>query len=206
MPSTLVHVAVAGLVGTALLGRAFDRRAIAVVLLVATIPDLDAFAGLVLPGAHRALLHTSVLPALVGGLLWADGRRQASVLRRRYGPRGVRVAWVALAGFVCGGLLPDLFTNGVNLLYPLHDAFYTVNGEALLSSQRGFVQTFVEIAPAAPQPTTETIHYSTGVDPAPGAEPATVDRVFPLAASGFELLLVLLGAFTVAVRLWEVDA
>jgi len=203
MPSTLVHVAVAGLVGTALLGRRFDGRAIALVLAVAALPDLDAVVGLVLPGAHRSLLHSAVPVALAAAAIRADARREASWLRGRYGDRGVRVAWVALAGVVCGGVLPDLFTNGVNLLYPLHDAFYTVDGEALLSSERGFVQTFVDLSAGGTPATTDTLHYSTGVDPSPGPEPDSVERVFPLATSGLQLLLVVLGAFTVGARLLE---
>lgn len=202
MPSTLVHVAVAGLVGAALLSR-FDRRAAAAVLAAGAVPDLDTFAGFLIRGAHRSLLHTLLLPAAVGALLLWDTRgRDRSWLRERYGGRGVRVAWAATAALLVGGIMPDLFTNGVNAFYPVHDAFYTVNGRALLSNQRGFVQTFVELAPAEPAPSTGERHYSTGVDPTAGSEPENVERVFPLAMSGLQLLLVLAGYGVVAVRLW----
>jgi hypothetical protein len=77
-----------------------------------------------------------------------------------------------------------------------------VNGELLLSNQRGVVQTFVELRPDQPAQTTETLHYSTGVDPTPGRESADVERVFPLATSGIQLLLVVAGFGTVALRLW----
>jgi len=204
MPSTLVHVAVAGLVGTALLGAAFDRRAIAVVLAAAALPDLDAFAGPVLPGAHRALLHTFLFPALLAAIVLWDARRTGSVARRWWDDRGHRVAWVAVAGVLLGGILPDLFTNGVNVLYPVHDTFYRVNGELLLSNQRGLVQTFVELGKSGVG-TTETVHYSTGVDPTPGAESANVERRFYVVQSGFELLTVLLGFGLVGVRLWDDD-
>jgi hypothetical protein len=203
VPSTLVHLGVAALVGTALLGPAVDRRALAVVVAVAALPDLDAVAGLVLPGAHRALLHTLLLPALVGALVAADGRRrpEASLVRRRLGPAGPRIAWVAVATLLVGGILPDLATNGVNALYPLHDRFYTVDGRALLSTERGFVQTFVEFDAPAEPPTTANTHYRTGVDPTPGPEPAGVERIFPLAWSGTRLLLVVAGFGTALVRL-----
>jgi hypothetical protein len=202
VPSTLVHLGVAALVGTALLGPAFDRRALAVVVAVAALPDLDAVAGLVLPGAHRALLHTLLLPALVGALVAADGRRSgASLVRRRLGPDGPRIAWVAVATLLVGGVLPDLATNGVNALYPLYDRFYTVDGRALLSTERGFVQTFVEFDAPAEPPTTANTHYRTGVDPTPGPEPAGVERVFPLAWSGTQLLLVVAGFGVALVRL-----
>ncbi|MFB6123644.1 MAG: metal-dependent hydrolase [Haloferacaceae archaeon] len=207
MPSTLVHVAVGGIVGAALLGAAFDRRSIAVVLAAAAVPDLDTFTGIYLLGTHRALLHTFVVPAVLGGVLLYDGRiRPRSVLRARWGDRGVRVAGVAVLSLLFGGILPDLMTNGVNVLYPLHDQFYTVDGKVLLSNQRGVVQTFVELSPPEKptQPsTTANTHYWTGVDVARGEEPEHVERIFPVVRSGFQLLVVLLGALTVGGRLLE---
>jgi hypothetical protein len=206
MPSTLVHAAVGGLVGAALLATEFDARAVAVVLAAAAVPDLDAFSGLVLPGAHRSLFHTLLFPALVGGLLLFDTLRTESHLRGRFGDRGVRIAWVALAALCFGGILPDLVTNGVNALYPAVDAFYTVDGKLLLSDQRGLVQTFVEIQPperTEPRPSTRTLHYSTPVDPSPGKEPADVERVAPVFQAGWELMLVVVSAVVVGVRLWD---
>lgn len=205
MPSTLVHVAVAGLVGVALLGEDFTPRALAVVLVAAAFIDSDAFVGLYLGGAHRSLFHTLLLPLVLVALVAYDSRIRgsASLLRRRWGDHGVRVAWVAIAGLTFGGIFPDLFTNGVNAFYPLHDTFYTVNGRALLSDQRGLVQTFVDFSPDEPLPTTETLHYSTGVDPLPGKEQGPVERVFPLAMAGWQLMLVVLGGFVTGTRLWE---
>jgi membrane-bound metal-dependent hydrolase YbcI (DUF457 family) len=206
MPSTLVHVALGGLVGAALLTSEFDVRAVVVVVAVTAFPDVDALAGLVLPGAHRSLFHSFLLPAVVCGLLLADTLRANSLLRTRYGTRGVRLAWVSLAAMVFGGILPDLFTNGVNAFYPAVDAFYTVDGKLLLSDQRGLVQTFVEVQPLAqaePRPTTRTLHYSTPVDPSPGSEPENVERVAPVFQAGWELMLVLVSGLVVAFRLWD---
>lgn len=209
MPSTLVHVAVGGIVGAALLGREFDRRSIAVVLAAAAIPDLDTFTGIYLLGTHRALLHTFVWPVVVGGVLLYDSRaRTASLVRGRWGGRGVRIAWVAVLALVVGGILPDLMTNGVNVLYPFHDQFYTFDGKVLLSNQRGVVQTFVDLSPPKPtnQPsTTSNTHYWTGVDVARGEDPTHVERVFPVVRSGLQLLVVLLGALTVGGRLRETE-
>jgi hypothetical protein len=205
MPSTVVHVALAGLVGVALLGEEFTPRALAVVLAVTALIDADAFVGLVLPGAHRSLFHTLLLPVVLGGFVAYDSRRRggASFLRRHWGDHGVRVAWVAIAGLTFGGIFPDLFTNGVNAFYPFHDTFYRVNGHLLVSDQRGLVQSFVELTPDTPRPTTETLHYSTAVDPTPGAEPENVERVFPLVMSGWQLMLVVIGGFVTTSRLWE---
>jgi hypothetical protein len=204
MPSTVVHLAIGGVVAAALLGSEFDRRSVAVVLAATAVPDLDTFAGLVLQGAHRALLHTLLLPALAGAVLAYDTRvRPASWLRDRWGGRGVRVSWVAVAALSFGGVFPDLMTNGVNAFYPLYDRFLTVNGELLLSNQRGVVQTFVDLSPDPEPRTTENTHYWTGVDPSPGDEPENVERIFPVVRSGLQLLVVLLGAFTLGARFYE---
>lgn len=205
MPSTVVHLALAGVVGVALLGEEFTPRALAVVLAAAALIDSDAFVGLVLPGAHRSLFHTLLLPVGLSGVVAYDSRfrGEASFLRRRWGDHGVRVAWVAVAGLTFGGIFPDLFTNGVNAFYPVHDTFYRLNGRLLVSSQRGLVQTFVELAPETPRPTTETLHYSTAVDPTPGREPANVERVFPVVMAGWQLMLVVVGGFVMGTRLWE---
>ena len=205
MPSTLVHIAVAGLLGVALLGDAFDRRAILTVMTIAAVPDLDTLLGLWLPGAHRAYLHTLVLPAALGVVLWWDVVvRSESTLRRRWGEAGVRVAWVSLVGMVFAHSLYDGVVNGVNLLWPLQDRFYDLSGELLYSTQRGLLQSFVD--PGMLEGTTANTHYYTGVDPTRGAEPENVERIFHLIQSGERLLLTLAGFGVVAVRLWRGDA
>jgi hypothetical protein len=203
MPSTVVHLAVGAVVAAALLGDEFDHRAVAVVLAATAIPDVDTFAGLYMQGAHRALLHTLMLPVTAGAVLTYDTRiRAVSRLHGHWGPRGVRVAWVALAALLIGGILPDLMTNGVNAFYPFYDRFLTVDGELLLSNQRGVVQTFVDLS-TQPERTTENTHYWTGVDPTRGEEPENVERIFPVVRSGFQLLVIVLGAFTLGARFWE---
>jgi len=212
MPSTLVHLAVGGLVAAGLLGAAFDKRALALCLAAAALPDVDTFIGLWVPGGHRAVLHTLLLPAVLGAALVVDERRNQR-LRERYGARGVVVAGAALGALTFGGIGPDLFTNGVNAFYPLHDQFYKLSGEALLSNQRGFVQTFVELSQggsggggggggtSAAVGSTEEVHYRTGVDVERGSDPKNVERTFPLVMSGTELLLVLTSAVVVGSRL-----
>lgn len=203
MPSTVVHLAVAALLASALLGRAFRPRTVAVVLLAVALVDADAFVGLYLPGAHRSLFHTLLLPAGAAAALLVDTRlRDRSALRERWGGDAERVAWVVVAAVLFAGVFPDLFTNGVNAFYPLHDRFYTVDGRLVLSTQEGVVQTFVQGAPETVR-TTENLHYRTGVDPSRGAEPENVDRRFPVVNGGWQLMLVLVGAVTLAARLWE---
>lgn len=205
MPSELVHLALGGIVAVALLGEAYDRRTLAVVLAFAAVPDLDAFVGLVVTGAHRSLFHTLLFPALLGTLVYFDTRRSDSWLRDRFDGHGVRVAGVGVLALLFGGILPDMVTNGVNWLYPLQDQFVALTGHVLLSSQRGLVQTVVQFgtphAGGAVVGTTHTLRYSTGLNPSPwGTTPGPVDRIVPVVDSGMQLLLVVLAAVLIVAR------
>jgi len=200
MPSTLVHVAIGALIAAALLEDAFGPRALGIVLLAVAIPDLDTFVGIAFPGTHRAALHTLLVPLLAAGAIAYDLRRENSWLRAR-GAGTVRVAWVAVLAYVVAGIGPDLFFNGVNILYPLHDRFYELNGRVLVSNQRGLVQTFWEAAESTGG-TTENTHYRTGADVSRGEDPANAERVFPIATSGLQMLLLLAATVVTGVRLW----
>lgn len=207
MPSTLVHLALAGLIAGTLLHREFDGRSLGAVLLVTAAPDLDSLVGLVIEGAHRAAFHSLLVPVVLAAAFAFDLRRDESLIRRRYGARGVRVGAVALVSLVFAAILPDLTHTGVNLLYPIHDRFYALDGHLLVSSRRGLVQTFVEFgAPDAGGTaggTTDTTHHPSAVDPTPGEEPESVERKLWLAGSGLKLLLVVTSATVVSVRLAE---
>jgi hypothetical protein len=227
MPSLVVHVALAGLVGAALLGREFDRRTILLVLAVPVVPDLDAFGGFLIPGSHRALLHTLLIPLALAALLYYDTRvRESSWLADRYGVRGVHVAWVAVVVYAVAGTGPDLFSGGgANPLYPLHDQFYALSGELQYSTTKGWEQTFVEVdlggeaaadsggtgseggadaggpaIDAGQRGSTKDVHINSGIDPNRGAEPEDVERIFPIAQSGWQLLLVLTSGVVLAGR------
>jgi inner membrane protein len=207
VPSTLVHVALAGLLACALLGDAFGVRSLLVVLAAVVVVDFDVFVGLYLVGAHRAAFHTLLWPTLGAVALTYDGLRERSALAERFGPNSPRIAWVTVAAVVLAGIGPDLVTNGANVFYPLHDQFYALEGKLQISNERGIVQTFVEDAAKG---STEETQYYTGIDPDPsqgGAEPVGTkdapERIFPLVTSGFQLLLVVSSAVTVGVRLWD---
>ncbi|SEW27859.1 metal-dependent hydrolase [Halobacterium jilantaiense] len=202
MPSTVVHVAFGALVATALL-RAFDARALAAVCAFAALPDLDTFLGLWVPGGHRALLHTALLPLLLGVLVAWDARQADSWLRARFGDRGPHVAGVGVVALAVGGIAPDLMTNGVNVLYPVHDTFYAFDGDLQLSNQRGVVQTFVELSGEEADSvvgTTADVHYQTGVDVARGEDPENAERLFPVVSSGMQLVVVAAAAVAVVGR------
>jgi len=206
MPSTLVHVAFGALLSAALLGLHYDARSLGVVLAATAFPDLDTFVGLVVPGAHRAAFHTLLVPLALAALVVWDTRYRERSWLRQYGDRGVQVAWVAIAAYLLAGIGPDLFFNGANVLYPVVDRFVEFTGHVYLSNQYGLVQT-VWGPGAGNSPvlgTTATVHYRTGVDYARGSDPANVERVFPVAMSGLQLLVLLTGLFVTTVRLWRV--
>lgn len=208
MPSTIVHLAFAGAIAAALLGEAFDRRALLVVFAVTAFPDLDSFVALVSSVGHRTAFHTLVIPAALAIGLWVDTRRrEASAVLARWGPRGVRIAWVSLVCYGAAGIGLDLFSvDGANPLWPLHDQFYEIDGRIELSSQRGLVQTFFESSPDGGPPAPTSLGSSaehtvtTGVDPAPAPEGEPVDRVFPIVRAGWQLLLLVVGTVVTAAR------
>lgn len=214
MPSTLVHMGVAGLIGAALLGDHFDGRAIAIVLLAAAIPDLDTFIGLwLVPGGHRTVLHNVIVPAtLLALVVWDTRFRANSAIKTRWGEYGVRVAWVSLlGGWILAHVMMDAFYNGVNLFWPLYDQFIDLSGQISISDQRGLIFTIIEfesgpdglaITDDHARGTADELHYYTGVDPGPD-RPATTERWFPIATTGERLLLLVTGFGAVLFRLWE---
>lgn len=221
MPSTVVHVSFALLLAAALLGRHYDRRALAVVAAVAAFPDLDSFASLVVESTHRAVLHTLIVPGgLAAVMLWDTRLRERSWLRERWGARGVHVAWVSLTGYVVAAIGLDLFQSmGVNLFYPVVDQFVGFSGTAGVRT-KGFFQTFIDVTPTEPsggagggvdvgqRGSTQDVHVGSGVDPTKGPESRTVRRTFPVVFRGWHLLVVLSTAFVLVARtrIRELDA
>ena len=218
MPSTIVHAGFALLLAAALLRGTLDRRVLAVLLVIVVAPEADALAGPWLDGAHRALLHTLLLPALAGGVLYWDTRvRDASRLRGRWGRRGVQLAWVALFAHVFAHALLDYtHLEGINPLYPVYDRFVTLEGELALSTTDGLVQTFVDLefgggtervaADVGATGTTADTHVDNPVEPDAAVEdesPESVERIFPIADSGWQLYLLLTGLFVLVARRFQ---
>jgi hypothetical protein len=210
MAPTLVSAAVAAVLAAALLGAAFDRRAVAVVVAAAVFPDLDAVASLAVPGATNALFHALWLPLTAGvALYWDTAVAADSRLRARFGWRGVRVAWVALAAVLVAGIGSDLFGEaGANLLYPFHDAYYSNDGRLVFSTQEGIVQTFVALGAEGPgilpfqsHGTTASSPISTWVNPdgRPGFS-LGADRDLSVVRSGWQLVIIAAGTTLLAVR------
>lgn len=213
MPSTVVHLALAGMIAGTLLGDAFDWRSLLVVFAVVFFPDLDSFTSLVSSAGHRAALHNVFVPLIAGLVIYADLRRgDQSYVRRRWGVRGIRLAWVSLLCYVIVGIGLDMVDGVANPLWPVHDQYYHLDGRIELSSQRGLVQTVVDwdLLPAdgggdtgsRSIGATDDNHLGTGIDPNEGPEPEDVDRMFPIVRSGWELVVLLIGTVTTATRFW----
>ena len=209
MTGTVVHMAFAGMLAAAFLGAAFDRRALATVLAVTAFPDLDSFVPLVAGLGHRTVFHNFVIPLGAAVLLWADLRRERSWVRDRWGPRGVRVAWVSIACYAVAAVALDMVSGVVNPLWPLYDQFYAIEGKLVISDQRGIVQTFVEtggdggsgsVPSPEPKGSSQELNISTGVDPDPSGTRTDPERIFPIARAGWQLVLLLVGTAVTAAR------
>lgn len=201
MPSTIVHLAFAGLIAAALLGRAFDRRSVLLVVGLIVLIDFDSFVALFAPFGHRTVFHNLMIPLVAGAFVFVDVYvREDSYLLERWGWWGYRVAWVTILCYAVAGVILDLTDGVVNLFWPIHDQFYALSGEIELSDQRGIVQTFVETSAengdqtTVTVGTTEDINITTGVDP---GEPDTPDeepeRIFPVIGATWELVVFLTG-------------
>jgi hypothetical protein len=207
MPSTLVHVAFAGMLAAALLGPYYDREAVLVVFAFTAFPDLDSFVALVSVAGHRTVLHTFLIPVGLGILLAVDTRvREESFVREWWGQRGVVVGWTGVVAYAAAGIGLDFIGGGVNPLWPLHDQFYRLDGTVELSDQRGVVQTFVDLSPdeGPPAPdgrgSSQEVNVSTGVDPDPDDTEENPERVFPVVRAGWQLWLLLVGSVVTGAR------
>lgn len=221
MPSTVVHAALAFVLAVALLGKYYDRKALAVVLVIVVLPELDTILGWWMSGAHRTVGHNVVFPAVAAVTLYYDTRmREESWLCERFenwgvgADWGVRVAWVGLYVHVFAHVLLDYaHLDGINVLWPLFDRFFSLDGELYLSTADGLVQTFVEIADdpdtgetavdVGETGTTEDVHVASPIDAAEDVQDEPdepIDRRFPIAVHGWQLYVIVVGTFTLAAK------
>jgi len=210
----VVHYAVTGLFAATLLGAAFDKRSLALSLVVVTLPDADAFIAIYSSVGHRAATTNLVIPTLLAVALAIDlYARDESYVRSRWGSYGVRLAWFSVFVYAVAHVLFDaVVTGGANLFWPLHDQFYVVQGELELSSKRGVVQTFVEWeanggtnggvqASVDSYGNTSSVQMSTAVAPSPGDPDGSTERIFPIVRGGWQLYLLVVGTLVTAARL-----
>ena len=95
------------------------------------------------------------------------------------------------------------------------DQFFNLEGELYLSASEGFVQTFVEIGTdpetgggvidAGQGGSRVETHVSNPAQPSPEPSSEPVDRRFPIAVHGWQLYVVLVGAFTLVAKRLQSD-
>lgn len=214
MPSLIPHAGLALLLAIGLLGRYYSKKAIALILVVLVFPELDTVLGLVIDGAHRTLLHNLLLPGVLATLLAWDSTWGPAWVHNRFGTTGVRIIWVAILAHTFAHVFLDwTHLEGINLLWPLHDQFFKLEGELYLSNTDGLVQTFIDVT-TDPQTGEQTIDAGGGgsrtetqvanpVQPGSDAEPA--GRRFLLVNQGWQLYLVFAGLFTVLAKQLQGD-
>lgn len=203
MSPTLVNIAIGILIGCALLGAAFNRRSITIVALAAALPDADVLLLVVWDGAINAVFHSIFIP-IIGALLlyWDTEIRNESTIHSRWGPYGVRVAWVSLASYGVAGIGFDFFTvEGVALLFPLSDSVYGLSGRLVFSTQEGFIQEYIRldsdgILPVWHLGTIGTYPIETGVLPQANGD----ERVIYLVQTGYHLVFVVTAVATLLAR------
>jgi membrane-bound metal-dependent hydrolase YbcI (DUF457 family) len=211
MPTSTVHAAVAFLLAVGLLGEYYDRRALAVILGIVLFPELDTALGLVMDGAHRTVFHTMLTSIVAAGVVYWDTTREGSWIRGRWGAYGVRLSWVGVFVHTFAHLGLDwAHLSGINIVWPLVDQFFSLDGELYYSATEGIVQTFVDIAvdpetgrqqvAAGQGGTTANTHVSSPVQPSKESSEGPVDRRFPIAVGGWQLYFLVVGAFTLLAR------
>jgi hypothetical protein len=156
---------------------------------------------------RRLYLGTGLFAA--GALYWDASLAGQSRLRARFGWRGVRIAWVALAAFLVAGIGTDLFgSTGANLLFPVHDAYYRIDGRLVFSTQEGIVQTFVALGAEGPgilplETVGTTASHAIPTFANPDGRPGLslgADRELSLVRSAWQLVVVAAAVATLAVR------
>lgn len=197
MPPVTVHIALGGLIGAVLLAEHFDTRAILAVMVTAGTPDLDVFVGFVMPGAHRAALHTLFFPlALSAVLVWDLYLRETSYVRGQWSAYGVRVAWVSILAMTVGHIMLDAFGSGINAFWPLYDQFYMITGDLVIWYDNGFTVDFLRVIELG---TTTNTHFGTGFDTVNAAG----QRRFPIAMTGEQLVLLVASGMVISRRILD---
>lgn len=209
MVSTVVHVSVAILICCALLpDDVFSLKSLLIAVTPVALLDVDAFFFVVSEGLHRSLFHNILLPTVVIIIILYDSLlREDSYISKFLNPSHVAtVAAVSYISVMFAGIGLDFSDTGVNIFWPLHDQFYTLEGKLVISSSDGLVQTFVEepvknvFERTNDTRTTESFVYRTPANPNPGS-PDPAERIFPIARDGWRIVLIGISIVVVPVKL-----
>lgn len=212
MPSMIVHISLAAVIACALIPiDKFSFRSLIIVILSVAIIDSDAFAFVIKEGLHRALFHNLILPTFllltVLYVLHIDSRK---VIVENFDTAHVTFLCVTTyIAVIFAGIGLDFADTGVNLFWPFHDHFYTLDGRFIVSSEEGVVQTFVnspfEILSDGSSGTpkdTDNFVYNTPVNPNSGG---SSERIFPIAYKGWQVIIILTSIVTVSAKIIQAN-
>jgi inner membrane protein len=204
MVSTVIHVSVALIIGCALLpSRNFSYKSLGIVGLSVALLDADAFLFFIADGLHRTVFHNIVFPTIILFLILTDTLYRENSFLSDYIRKDVLVplSVVCYIAVLCAGIGLDYSDNGANLLWPLHDQFYSLSDKFVISSESGIVQTFInspsKIVAENPERTVGTTSFTT---PASQASESSNPIEFGIVYSGWGLIMIITSLITVAVR------
>ena len=122
MPDWPIHLIVP-LLALLIVSKKEDREYILLLLPLAVVPDLDAFAA-----QHRALLHNIFLPMLLlfAGLIIKEKRK----------------IFVIACIYLTSHVVLDMFGGGVVLFYPIYDRMAFVDASLAMSKTNELLWTF----------------------------------------------------------------
>lgn len=199
MPSTVVHVSFALIIACALIpNNRFTIKSLLIVALPVMFLDSDAFFYIVEEGLHRALFHNIIIPSVIVAILLYDiSIRDESYIGRKFNSsHAMSLIITSYTAVVIAGLGLDFADTGVNLFWPIHDQFYTLEGKFILSSENGIVQTFSEFG--TEKDTTDSVVYNTPINPSSSGENS---GTYPIAYKAWQLILIITSGILVSIKM-----
>lgn len=201
MPSTVIHLSLAFIIACVLIPNdRFTVRSLLVVSIPVIFLDTDAFFYVVEEGLHRALFHNIIIPTVIVLIFFYDMfiRDESYIGERFNNTTATILIATSYTAVVIAGLSLDFADTGINLFWPIHDQFYTLEGKFVLSSEDGIVQTFSEFSSGESASTTDSVVYNTPINP---SSPSESDRVYPIAYKSWQLVLMIASVVLVPMKI-----
>lgn len=194
MASTVVHISFAIIIACALIPiDKFSYKSLLLVILPVAFLDIDAMAFIIKEGMHRTLLHNIIIPSIfIIGIYYDIFIREKSFIEKYYAKKYVLIiSTTSYIAVIFSGIGLDFASNGVNLFWPIYDRFYTLDGQFVLSSKDGLIQTFTDTFFENKNiKTTENHIYSTPVNPNPESNDKS-PLILHIAYTGWQIIIIL---------------
>lgn len=208
MSSTVVHISFAIIIACSIIPiDKFSYKSLLLVVVPVAMLDLDALVFFIQEGLHRALLHNLIIPTIILFLILYDTIiRKESYIKNYYDEETVIIVSIAsYIAVVFAGIGIDFAANGVNLFWPIHDQFYTLEGQFVISSEEGIIQTFTdtffESVNQGNAKTTDNHVYSTPVNPAPNQPNESSPLILHIAYTGYQIVIIITSIICLASKI-----